>query len=152
MSCRFLHPGLNDKGITGVWISLQFITLWEQRGGHNTTVQAKIMHVQELLFVSASRQLLAASRSSLRHNPTSRKIFFAVRSWHRKNFFLLKNPDRKNFFAATFQKEGDIQNLQQDGIFRAMYGRISGVIRIICKQTSQWCWFFTTFARRLVAW
>ena len=40
----------------------------------------KIMHAQELLFASASRQLLAASCGSLRHNPTSRKNFFAVGS------------------------------------------------------------------------
>ena len=76
------------------------------------------MQAQELLFASASRQLLAGSCGSLRHNPTSRKNFFAVRSWHRKSFFLLKNPDRKNFFAATCQKEGDIQNSQQDEIFQ----------------------------------
>ena len=38
------------------------------------------MHAQELLFVSASRQLLVASCSSLCHNPTSHKNFFAVRS------------------------------------------------------------------------
>ena len=84
----------------------------------NIQYSPKIMHARELLFASASRQLLAASCGSLRHNCTSRKNFFAVRSLHRKNFFLLKNPDRKNFFAATSQKEGDIQNSQQDEIFQ----------------------------------
>ena len=81
----------------------ELLDLFETCSGQGSTFpklrlqySPKIMHAQELIFESGSRQLLVASCSSLCHNPTS----------------------RKNFFAVTSQKEGDIQNSQQDKIFQ----------------------------------
>jgi len=68
----------------------------------------KIMHTQELLSVSASRQLLAGR---LRLDPARRKNFFAVRSLKRKNFFVVGISNRKNFFEARFSNHKDFFNL-----------------------------------------